>query len=149
MQGSMKKNRMRMKTNLKIKSFHRSCPKCNKEIKYSGYSNFCRARKRNTVCKSCMISKGKFSKFGTVESWKIIDALQLNSNCSQNIVRRLFASIFTYRCKLCGNPGSHNNEPLTLHLDHKNGNRRDNRKKNLRWLCPNCHQQTDTWGRKA
>lgn len=39
-------------------------------------------------------------------------------------------------------------KPLRLHVDHKNGNHSDNRLENLRFLCPNCHQQTDTWGAK-
>jgi hypothetical protein len=34
---------------------------------------------------------------------------------------------------------------LVLELDHINGKRADNRKENLRWLCPNCHSQTDTF----
>ena len=38
--------------------------------------------------------------------------------------------------------------PIRLHVDHKNGNHSDNRLENLRFLCPNCHQQTDTWGAK-
>lgn len=37
---------------------------------------------------------------------------------------------------------------LTLHIDHINGIHNDNRLENLRFLCPNCHQQTDTWGNK-
>lgn len=37
---------------------------------------------------------------------------------------------------------------LTLHLDHINGNPGDNRLENLRFLCPNCHDITPTFGNK-
>ena len=40
------------------------------------------------------------------------------------------------------------NRPLRLHVDHINGDPSDNCLKNLRFLCPNCHQQTETWGCK-
>ena len=36
--------------------------------------------------------------------------------------------------------------PLSLQLDHRNGISNDNRFENLRFLCPNCHTQTDTFG---
>jgi 5-methylcytosine-specific restriction endonuclease McrA len=38
---------------------------------------------------------------------------------------------------------------LSLHLDHKNGINNDNKIKNLRFLCPNCHSQTSTYGGKS
>jgi hypothetical protein len=35
--------------------------------------------------------------------------------------------------------------PLSLHLDHVDGNNHNHVRSNLRLLCPNCHSQTDTW----
>jgi len=37
-------------------------------------------------------------------------------------------------------------KPLTMHIDHINGQRDDHRLENLRMLCPNCHSQTPTYG---
>jgi 5-methylcytosine-specific restriction endonuclease McrA len=34
---------------------------------------------------------------------------------------------------------------ITLELDHIDGNRNNNRRENLRCLCPNCHSITPTW----
>jgi hypothetical protein len=52
--------------------------------------------------------------------------------------------LMPYKCK-CGLEGQWEGENLVLQLDHKNGLSSDNRIENLRWLCPNCHSQTDTF----
>ena len=50
-----------------------------------------------------------------------------------------------YRCGECGIT-EYNGKPITLQIDHKDGDRKNNTFENLQFLCPNCHSQTDTWG---
>jgi len=71
------------------------------------------------------------------------------STVSPSTVRRMIlkSGIIPYLCKKCGNTGSHLGIPLTLQLDHENGDCKDHRIDNLRWLCPNCHSQTETYSR--
>ena len=52
-----------------------------------------------------------------------------------------------YKCEKCG-ISEWMGKPLSLHLDHKNGKNNDHRIENLRFLCPNCHSQTDIYAGK-
>ena len=85
------------------------------------------------------------------QSLAIEDCLILNPKCSNTTIRSkmLEYKVLEYKCKECGLVDNWNDKFITLELDHINGNNKDNRIENLRWLCPNCHSQTITFRNKS
>jgi endogenous inhibitor of DNA gyrase (YacG/DUF329 family) len=49
------------------------------------------------------------------------------------------------KCEECGIASIWNGKELVLHLDHIDGNSYNNKRDNLRLLCPNCHSQTESY----
>ena len=49
------------------------------------------------------------------------------------------------RCAICEMVAEWNDRPLVLTLDHVNGDPEDNRRENLRLVCPNCDSQLPTY----
>lgn len=60
-------------------------------------------------------------------------------------LKRYLADLFGESCVECKQGSTWNNTPLTLQLDHIDGNSDNNLPNNLRLLCPNCHSQTKTF----
>lgn len=69
------------------------------------------------------------------------------SKHARNILRKTIIqeNLIPYKCAICGIT-EWQGKTLSLELDHINGENNDNRLENLRFLCPNCHSQTTTYG---
>lgn len=63
--------------------------------------------------------------------------------------KALQAAGVEYKCESCDQEAYWQGQELTLEIDHISGEWWDNRPENLRYLCPNCHSQTDTYGGKG
>ncbi len=86
----------------------------------------------------------KQNKFNAV---KAEDILKENCKHTRTVLRGYIIrnNLIPYRCAICGCV-EWQGKTLSLELDHINGCNNDNRLENLRFLCPNCHSQTSTYG---
>lgn len=69
------------------------------------------------------------------------------SSTTRAVVRKKLISrnLIPYKCQECGCADQWRGKKLSLVLDHINGISNDHRLINLRFLCPNCNSQTDTF----
>lgn len=95
------------------------------------------------------VFKGKspITKYGTLHKVNASDILKPNCKHARSVLRQYVIknNLIPYRCAICGCV-EWQGRTLSLELDHINGINNDNRIENLRFLCPNCHSQTTTYG---
>ena len=109
-----------------------------KVIKNFGLDITQMVKNRNKVC-----SRNGF-KIPTVEILIENSTYVATSSLRNRLVKE---GLLEYKCCECGIK-EWREKNISLHLDHINGIRSDNRIENLRILCPNCHSQTETYARK-
>lgn len=114
-----------------------NCKYCNKENKpkKNTYNLYC-----NNKC------QGLFR-------WYNQTVPAIESNTAENVdvktLKKYLLEFVGCNCKICGIPQEWNGLPLSLQLDHIDGNSDNNHLSNLRLLCPNCHSQTETFAGKS
>ena len=114
---------------------------------YWGYSQV--KRRMDDLNLDYSIFKGKSAviKTGRLNNVRKEDILKENCKHQRTVLRRYVIknNLIPYKCAICGCT-EWQGKTLSLELDHINGINNDNRLENLRFLCPNCHSQTSTYG---
>lgn len=112
-----------------------------------GYSQVKRRMDDLNLDRSIFKGKSAVIKTNKLNNVKKEDILKENCKHQRTVLRRYIIknNLIPYKCAICGCT-EWQGKTLSLELDHINGVNNDNRLENLRFLCPNCHSQTSTYG---
>ena len=119
------------------KEKYRKCIYCGKEFKCNDKKIYCSFK-----CSSEHKHKIAYQDF-------------LDNNekyCRGNYTPKTFKSEFLKEqngvCAICNSKPIHNGKPLVFILDHIDGDASNNKRENLRMICPNCDSQLETYKSK-
>lgn len=108
------------------------CITCNSPLS-KGSSKYC-----SLLCQQTFFYKKR------VENWfaGLYDPIS-----AKKFIKRYLTETHGYKCTCCG-ISDWNGNPLILEIDHIDGKSDNNSPDNLRFICPNCHSQTNTYKSK-
>lgn len=122
----------------KIKSKICKCLNCGKEFHPHGdtFGKYC-----SNKCQQEHRSALKYADY-------INDPSKYEGQTNMRWVRKFIMEEQKHKCAICGMEDTWQNKKLVFILDHLYGHADNNKRSNLRLVCPNCDSQLDTYKRK-
>ena len=115
----------------------RVCENCGKEYEGSSKRRFC-----SNECSQEYKHKESYQKF-LKNSEKYCNGGYTPKNFKDEFLKEQDGL-----CAICKCEQMHNGKPLVFILDHIDGNASNNKRENLRMICPNCDSQLPTYKSK-
>lgn len=122
----VKQRTQRLKSGIIVEKPKKQCLNCKSNL----------SSNRNKYCNSDCYLEHSFTK--TLEKFYKGEVLW------NSTIRKILIFLKGEKCTLCPQSNNWNGLPLTLEVDHIDGNSDNCLPKNVRLLCPNCHSQTST-----
>ena len=129
-----------------LKDKNYECLHCKSSFAFKGYSWW------HVYCSldcahSHRILKHEEKKNVLYEKWLAGEVIDMTGQTLRRHVRNFLIRRDGYECASCG-IAEWNNKPITLWVDHVDGDATNNLASNFRLVCPNCDSQSDTFGGK-
>lgn len=124
----------------KRKRQERKCANCDKQFIFHP-SEASTAKCCSNQCRLEYAWTQKYDKVMQDRGWK--------PNVTNNTIRNWFIKFYGNNCMLCGvDADNWQGKPITLIVDHINGDCQNQSLDNVRIVCPNCDSQLDTYKAK-